>query len=87
MRINYIKEISIKNDAKKKKIMKDYQISKINIALNYCKLSAYSLAMITKFVQMSINKSMILRYKEFSIKATTFDANFFYIINYHLLLF
>ena len=44
---NYIEEINIKSDAKK---MKDYQISKIIIALYYCKLSAYSLAMITQFL-------------------------------------
>ena len=42
IRINYIQEISIKNDAKK---IKYYQISK-----NYCKLLANSLAMITQFL-------------------------------------
>ena len=44
IRFNYIEEINIKNDAKK---MKHYNISKIIIALYYCKLSANSLAMIT----------------------------------------
>ena len=42
-RINYIEEISIKSDTKK---MNDDQISKIIIALYYCKLSTDSLAMI-----------------------------------------
>ena len=40
-------EVSIKSDAKK---MKDYQISKIIIALYYCKLSVNSLAIITQFL-------------------------------------
>ena len=39
-----IEEINIKSDAKK---MKDYNISKIIIALYYCNLSANSLTMIT----------------------------------------
>ena len=38
VKIWYLEEISIKSDAKK---MKDYQISKIIIALYYCKLSKY----------------------------------------------
>ena len=47
IRFSYIEEINIKSDAKK---MKDYNISKIIIALYYCKLSANSLAMITQFL-------------------------------------
>ena len=47
MRINYMQEISIKGD---KKIIKDDQMSKIIIALNYCKFSANSLSMITQFL-------------------------------------
>ena len=47
IKIWHLEEISITNDAKK---MKDYQISKIVIALYYCKLSANSLAMITQFL-------------------------------------
>ena len=47
IRTNYIEEISIKSDVKK---MKDYQISKIIIALYYCKVSASSLALITQFL-------------------------------------
>ena len=43
------------------KKMKDSQISKIIIALNYCKLSASSLAMVTQFLKMGTNESMILR--------------------------
>ena len=37
----------MKIDANK---MKDYQISKIIIALNYCKLSVNTLTMITQFL-------------------------------------
>ena len=44
---HYKEEVSIKSDAKK---MKDRQISKIIIALYYCKLSANSLAMIPQFL-------------------------------------
>ena len=47
IRVNYIEEINIKIDAKK---IKYYQISKIIIALYYCKLSVNSLAMITQFL-------------------------------------
>ena len=47
IRINYKEEISIKSDARK---MKDNQISKVIIALYYCKLSANSLPMITQFL-------------------------------------
>ena len=39
--------MSIKSDAKK---MKYYQLSKNIIALNFCKLSASSLAMIIQFL-------------------------------------
>ena len=49
--INCIEEINIKSDVKKIK----YQISK-----SYCKLLANSLAMITQFLKMSINKIMML---------------------------
>ena len=42
-----IEKISMKSDAKK---MKDYQISKLTIALYYCKLSANPLAIITQFL-------------------------------------
>ena len=45
--MNYIEEISIKSDAKE---TKNYQISKIIIALYYCKVSVNSLAMITQFL-------------------------------------
>ena len=41
------RKIRLKSDAKK---MNDYQISKIIIALYYCKLSADSLARITQFL-------------------------------------
>ena len=44
--------------------MKNYQISKTIIALYYCKLSAYSMAMITQFLS---NKIQIILY----IKTTT----------------
>ena len=44
IRINYIEEISIKSDTKK---IENSQISKIIIALYYCKLFASSLSMIT----------------------------------------
>ena len=47
LRINHIEKISIKSDAKD---MKDCQISKIIIALYYCKLSANFLAMITQLL-------------------------------------
>ena len=60
MRINYMEKINIKRVPKK---MKDSQVSEIIIALNYCKLSASSLAMITQFLKMSINESVILRCK------------------------
>ena len=81
--INYIEQISIKRDAKK---MKDYQISKMFIALCYWNFSANSLSMITQFLYMSIYQNSIflcrnvvtqnidkfpIRYKEFYIKATT----------------
>ena len=80
--INYIEQISIKRDAKK---MKDYQISKIFIALCYWNLSANSLSMITQFSYMSIYQNSIflcqnmvaqninkfpIRCKEFYIKTT-----------------
>ena len=52
IRINYREEIRMKSDAKK---IKYYQISK-----NLCNLSANSLAMITHFFKMSINKIMML---------------------------
>ena len=68
MRINYLEKIIIKSDAKK---MKDSQISKIITAFNYCNILANSLDMITHFLQMSINQSIILRYNELYIKTTT----------------
>ena len=52
IRIYYIEEIRIKSDAKKTKY---YQISK-----NLCNFSVNSLAMITRFFKMSINKIMML---------------------------
>ena len=57
------------------KKMKDYQISNIIIALNYCNLSANSLTMITQFLKMSINEGVILRYKEFYIKQQQMRIN------------
>ena len=66
--------------------MKDYQISKMFIALCYWNFSANSLSMITQFLYMSIYQNSIflcrnvvtqnidkfpIRYKEFYIKATT----------------
>ena len=45
-KIASLKEISIKSDAEK---MKDYEISKITIALYYCKLSHNHLFLINKY--------------------------------------
>ena len=57
IRLNYIEEISIKNAGKNKEIV---QISKNVLPYIIVTLSEKSLAMITHFLQMSVNENMIV---------------------------